>query len=369
VAPRTPTALTIAGSDSGGGAGIQADLKAFASCGVHGTSAITAVTAQNTLEVRAVAPVAPEIVLEQVRAVVSDIGVDAVKVGMLGDLQTARAVEQALSELPSGTPVVVDPVMVAESGARLIEPDAERMLAEKILPLATVATPNLLEARVLAGVSPRQGEESRRSRGVDPCGSSPRAPRRWCSPGPPRAGQRPVPRPRRAGGDRGRAPPGGATHGSGCTHSAVLAAQLAPGTRPAGGGAGGPRARRGRSPLVAADLGAGRPVDGSVFPTARPVSLAGPVLAIIRGAMSCAQKPGTAILAREGDWSRCPRRRREPIEAFRRELDDGMWAAVPTHDGGGTEAEMVKSFDEVSGDAERVIFFPRAAGGSTPASR
>ena len=132
---RTPTALTIAGSDSGGGAGIQADLKAFASCGVHGTSAITAITAQNTREVRAVASVEPEMVLAQIRAVLEDIRVDAVKVGMLGTLETARAVGVALSELPPGTPVVVDPVMVAESGARLIEPDAERWLAQHILPL------------------------------------------------------------------------------------------------------------------------------------------------------------------------------------------------------------------------------------------
>ncbi len=123
--PGRPTALTIAGSDSGGGAGIQADLKAFARCGVHGTAAITAITAQNTLEVRAVVAVEPEIVLAQVRAVLEDIGVDAVKVGMLGTLETARAVARALDELPPGTPVVVDPVMVAESGARLLEPDAE----------------------------------------------------------------------------------------------------------------------------------------------------------------------------------------------------------------------------------------------------
>ncbi len=109
----TPRALTIAGSDSGGGAGIQADLKAFARCGVHGMSAITAITAQNTLGVTPYTPVPPEIVLAQVRAVVADIGVDAVKVGMLGSVEIVHAVALALDELPAGTPVVVDPVMVA----------------------------------------------------------------------------------------------------------------------------------------------------------------------------------------------------------------------------------------------------------------
>jgi len=229
MAARTPTALTIAGSDSGGGAGIQADLKAFASCGVHGTCAITAITAQNTREVRAVASVEPEMVLAQVRAVLEDIGADAVKVGMLGTLETAGAVEAALAELPPGTPVVVDPVMVAESGARLLEPDAERWLVGHILPLATVVTPNLQEARVLAGFPEREqelpGEAEQLARSVLALGPAAVI---------------------LTGGHRARASdlllagagaevleiegerhPGGAAHGSGCTHSAVLAAQLA----------------------------------------------------------------------------------------------------------------------------------------------
>src|SRR6266566_1862112 len=140
---RAPTALTIAGSDSGGGAGIQADLKAFARCGVHGTSAITAVTAQSTTGVSAIHPIPPAIVLAQVRAVAEDIGVDAVKVGMLATSEMVAAVAQAIDELPAGTPVVVDPVMVAESGARLLEPEARQALIEQILPRATVLTPNL----------------------------------------------------------------------------------------------------------------------------------------------------------------------------------------------------------------------------------
>src|SRR5271157_38763 len=130
-AARTRTVLAIAGSDSGGGAGIQADLKAFARCGVHGTSAITAITAQNTVAVTAVHAVPPEIVLAQVRAVLSDIGVDAVKVGMLGTVEVTLAVAAALDELPAGTPVVVDPVMVAESGARLLARDAQRALVQE----------------------------------------------------------------------------------------------------------------------------------------------------------------------------------------------------------------------------------------------
>src|SRR5207237_1850114 len=103
-ADRIPVVLSIAGSDSGGGAGIQADLKAFARCGVHGTTAITAITAQNTAGVSAIHAVPPEVILAQVRAVLSDIGVDAVKVGMLGTAPTARAVARALGELPAATP-------------------------------------------------------------------------------------------------------------------------------------------------------------------------------------------------------------------------------------------------------------------------
>ncbi|MBA3808705.1 MAG: bifunctional hydroxymethylpyrimidine kinase/phosphomethylpyrimidine kinase, partial [Solirubrobacterales bacterium] len=156
---RTPSVLSIAGSDSGGGAGIQADLKAFARCGVHGTCAITAITAQNTLGVQAILPVDPEIVLAQVRAVIEDIVPDAVKVGMLGTVAVTNAVAQALAELRPGTPVVVDPVMVAESGAQLLEDDARRALIEQIAPRASVLTPNLPEARELLGEGAVPAEE------------------------------------------------------------------------------------------------------------------------------------------------------------------------------------------------------------------
>src|SRR6185295_416636 len=143
----TPRVLAIAGSDSGGGAGIQADLKAFARCGVHGMTAITAVTWQNTVAVEGVTTIPPEAILGQVRAVATDIGVDAVKIGMLGTTETIAAVEEALG-LVGAAPVVLDPVMVAESGAHLLEEDA-RVALVALLPRTTVVTPNLAEAQAL----------------------------------------------------------------------------------------------------------------------------------------------------------------------------------------------------------------------------
>ena len=256
----TPTALSIAGSDSGGGAGIQADLKAFARCGVHGTCAITAITAQNTLGVTAIHPVPPDVVLAQVRAVVTDIGVDAVKVGMLGTAEITLAVAQALDELPAGTPVVVDPVMVAESGARLLQADAHRALVTEILPRATVLTPNLPEARVLVGGdSAIDGEHLVRAvlalgpqivvltgghraqatdlRATDPQTTDPQTTD-------PQTTDPQTTDPqttdlfldRMADGQIVEIPgmrhPDGAAHGSGCTHSSVLAAHLARGHTP-----------------------------------------------------------------------------------------------------------------------------------------
>jgi hydroxymethylpyrimidine/phosphomethylpyrimidine kinase len=268
---RTPRALSIAGSDSGGGAGIQADLKAFAHCGVHGMTAITAITAQSTLAVQAVEMVPAEIVLAQVRAVVADIGVDAVKVGMLGTVEVTLAVARALDELPPGTPVVVDPVMVAESGARLLRPDAQRALVEEILPRATVLTPNLPEARVLAGNrSPptrdradyvdRDDKNHVRKDCLDRHEVVERAPaevdsglaeaealaRAVLALGPrivvltgghrTRAVDLFVDGDAAGGGAAVEIPgtrhPDGAAHGSGCTHSAVLAASLALGQTP-----------------------------------------------------------------------------------------------------------------------------------------
>ena len=143
-------AMTVAGSDSGGGAGIQADLKTFAALGVFGTSAITALTAQNTRGVSGVLPVPPEFVVRQIEAIAEDIGTDAVKTGMLANRAVIEAVADALRRLRLG-PVVVDPVMVAKGGAPLLEPDAAGALMDKLLPLAAVVTPNLPEAEVLYG--------------------------------------------------------------------------------------------------------------------------------------------------------------------------------------------------------------------------
>ncbi len=216
-----PRLLTIAGSDSGGGAGIQADLKAFARCGAHGMTAITAVTIQNTVSVSAVYPLPPEAIVEQVRAVAEDIGIDAVKIGMLGSVATIEAVERAL-DLVGEAPVVLDPVMVAESGARLLDEEAVEALRTRLVPRAAVATPNLSEARVLTG------------RGADTPGED--LVRAVYQLGPGAAvvtgGHRETATDLFYDGARvieigGERYPDGAAHGSGCTHSSVLAVHLA----------------------------------------------------------------------------------------------------------------------------------------------
>jgi hydroxymethylpyrimidine/phosphomethylpyrimidine kinase len=145
-------ALTIAGSDSGAGAGIQADLKTFAAHGVYGTSAITAVTAQNTVGVTCWQPLEADLVTAQIEAVASDIGVDAVKVGMLATAAIAEAVAAAIRDLDLPQ-VVVDPVMTAKSGDRLLRDEAVATLVSELLPLAHVVTPNIPEAETLAGMS------------------------------------------------------------------------------------------------------------------------------------------------------------------------------------------------------------------------
>ncbi len=224
---RIPRVLSIAGSDSGGGAGIQADLKAFAACGAHGMTAITAITAQNTVGVTAVHPIPPDVIVAQVRAVQDDIGVDAVKIGMLGTPATIAAVARALDSLPDGTPVVLDPVMVAESGAELLEPEARSQLIEQLLPRATVVTPNVPEARALTG-SGDGADAPELVRAVHALG-----PDVVVVTGGHREqavdvffdGERIVELP-------GERHPDGAAHGSGCTHSSVLAARLAWGDDP-----------------------------------------------------------------------------------------------------------------------------------------
>jgi hydroxymethylpyrimidine/phosphomethylpyrimidine kinase len=146
-----PRCLTIATSDSGGGAGIQADLKAFAAAGCHGTSALVALTAQNTVAVTGVYELPPDFIRAQLDAVFDDIGVDAAKTGMLFSRTIIETVADYLGRRP--VPLVVDPVMIASSGAQLLQDDAVEMLIGRLFPLATVVTPNLPEAEALTGMS------------------------------------------------------------------------------------------------------------------------------------------------------------------------------------------------------------------------
>jgi hydroxymethylpyrimidine/phosphomethylpyrimidine kinase len=169
-APRRtpPRLLTIAGSDSGGGAGIQADLKTFAAHGAYGMSAITALTAQNTREVRAVWPAPADFVASQIDAVFEDIGADAVKIGMLADADLVRAVAARLREHARGIPIVLDPVMISKSGAALLRDDAVEAVLEELIPLATLVTPNVPELERLTGLPaglPAGTEDERRRAG------------------------------------------------------------------------------------------------------------------------------------------------------------------------------------------------------------
>jgi len=218
-----PACLSIAGSDSGGGAGIQADLKAFARCGVHGMTALTALTAQNTVGVEAVAPVSPEMIIDQIKAVADDIGIDAVKVGMLGDEATIDAVVDGL-DLLGDIPVVVDPVMVSESGAVLLDPNARAALIERVLPRATVATPNLVEARTLAGLGDEASGESL-AEAIQALGPDAVI----ITGGHSNDGADVLLDGNGAITIGGPRYPDGAAHGSGCTHSSALAAFLARG--------------------------------------------------------------------------------------------------------------------------------------------
>jgi hydroxymethylpyrimidine/phosphomethylpyrimidine kinase len=219
-----PRCLTIATSDSGGGAGIQADLKAFARLGCHGMSAIVALTAQSTTEVRAVHEAPPDFIREQLEVLFEDIGVDAAKTGMLFSAPIIETVAGFLAEEP--VPLVDDPVMVAASGAELLQDDAVSVLVERLFPLATVVTPNLHEACVLAGV-PYSEEANREglaeaihglgAPAVVVTGGHGTEAVDWLF-----DGKRHVPIVVERYGDE-------ATHGAGCTHSAALTAFLARG--------------------------------------------------------------------------------------------------------------------------------------------
>jgi hydroxymethylpyrimidine/phosphomethylpyrimidine kinase len=216
-----PRVLTIAGSDSGGGAGIQADLKAIARCGAHGMTAITALTAQSTTGVTAIQEAPPEFVAEQMRTVLDDIGADAAKTGMLF---SAAIIEAVAAELAGrALPLVVDPVMVASSGSRLLRPDAVEALVTLIFPLASVVTPNLPEAQALTGLA-TEDRLKLAERLVDMgavaalvTGGHGAEPVDHLFDG---ATHLPIPVTRHHVA---------ATHGAGCTHSAALAAGLAAG--------------------------------------------------------------------------------------------------------------------------------------------
>jgi hydroxymethylpyrimidine/phosphomethylpyrimidine kinase len=438
---RIPVCLSIAGSDSGGGAGIQADLKAFARCGVHGTTAITALTAQNTVAVTRVLPVPGDMVVAQIEAVVGDLGIDAVKIGMVGAAPVIEAVAAALDALPAGTPVVLDPVMVAESGGRLLEADAEQALVELLLPRATVVTPNVPEARVLAGAgaaaldgaplaravqaagaravvvtgghraqatdvllteagdvieipgkrhatAPRTGRAARTPRRSPPTSrSASRCTRRHV----PRARSRPT---RSASACASSAPAparstcsawGAATSTRSCRRAGWASRAPWPEAR---GRLDGRRDRQrdhdgdgrhsGRVSWWRSAQGPGaaeghkdrrqnrrRGMTGPRRGVRRVIGAArGHPFVIIRLVRLLRMKPGHGeVLLAEGDVG-LPEDEQRLIAEFRRQLDEGMWAAVPmTSVGGRREARMVKAFEDVPRDADRVIFFPRAAGG------
>jgi hydroxymethylpyrimidine/phosphomethylpyrimidine kinase len=216
-----PRVLSIASSDSGGGAGIQADLKAFARCGAHGMSAIVALTAQSTLGVTSIAEQSPAFVRDQIKAVLDDIGADAAKTGMLFSAPIIEAVAEELAG--RGLPLVVDPVMVASSGSRLLRADAVTTLTGRLFPLATVVTPNLPEAQALTGLHTEDRAALAERLVAMGAGAALVTGGHGAEPADHLFDGRnhltiPVPRHDIA-----------ATHGAGCTHSAALAAGLAAG--------------------------------------------------------------------------------------------------------------------------------------------
>ena len=246
-----PRCLTIAGSDSGGGAGIQADLRAFAAEGCHGTSAIVALTAQNTIGVSAVLEVPPLFVRAQLEAVFDDIGVDAAKTGMLFSRPVIEVVADYLGEHP--VPLVVDPVMVASSGARLLEEDAVETLVARLFPLAAVVTPNLAEAEALVGEGTKRELAERLYELGAPAAIV--------------TGGHGEPVDHLFDGERHIEIPVerhevAATHGAGCTHSATLAALLARGESLEDAARGAARAASSAVEQGHAEIGAGDgPVD------------------------------------------------------------------------------------------------------------
>ncbi|WP_425092567.1 bifunctional hydroxymethylpyrimidine kinase/phosphomethylpyrimidine kinase [Tropicimonas sp. S265A] len=224
-------ALTIAGSDSGGGAGVQADIKAFSALGVYGASVITAVTAQNTRAVTDVAMIAPSTITAQIDAVLSDLDVAAIKIGMLGTAEVIETVAAGLDGFAG--PVVLDPVMVAKSGDALLMAEAEAALAETLLPRATILTPNLPEAARLLETEVAQSEDEMRAQGTSLRAMGPDA---VVMKGGHAAGDTCVdlmfdadPTPLRLSAKRQITQN---THGTGCTLSSAITAGLAKGLKP-----------------------------------------------------------------------------------------------------------------------------------------
>ena len=253
--PVVPRVLTFAGSDSGGGAGIQADLKAFAAAGAHGLSAIVALTAQNTLGVTAVHEVPPAFIEDELDAVFSDIGVDAAKTGMLFSRAVVETVAGYLEQ--HRVPLVVDPVMLASSGAQLLQDDAVTALVRLLFPLATVVTPNLAEARALVRNSLLQASKAELAEALVGFGAAAAIV----------TGGHGDPVDHLFDGREHVEIPverldTGATHGAGCTHSAALAAFLARGLPLADAARAASRLAVGAVRTGLAELGAGDgPVD------------------------------------------------------------------------------------------------------------
>lgn len=224
---RVAKLLVIAGSDSGGGAGVQADIKAASARGVYSTVAITAITAQNTVGVQAVELLRPEIVAAQIASVMDDIGIDAVKIGMLGDAAIADAVADALAGFAG--PVVLDPVMVAKSGDALLRKEAEDALRRRLLPMATLLTPNLPEAGRLLGLDPAPTPTVAEAQGRALLALGPRAVLMKGGHGAGRTCVDLLILPE--GAMRFAAPriETGNTHGTGCSYASAIAAELAKG--------------------------------------------------------------------------------------------------------------------------------------------
>ena len=343
-----PAVLSIAGSDSGGGAGIQADLKAFARCGVHGMTAITALTAQSTVGVTGIHPVPGEFIIEQVRTVADDIGVDAVKIGMLGTAETVRAVREALGHIEDGVPIVIDPVMVAESGAVLLDDEARAAIVTRAAAAGdrdhaepargaragrrgARAQPDATTSRISRGRCTRSGRQRRRHRRPSRRGHG-RLLRRDDDHAARRASG--IPTARRTG-------PGARTRARSRRISRSGSARWRRRGRRGG-------SRRRRCATGTASIGRGPgPVNvlGAASVATRHDARSGwrGARDIMPGMKFLRMRPGYGEqLIAEGDIE-VGEDEQMLVEEFRRQLEQGMWAAIPVQtESGRREAEMVR---------------------------